>query len=343
MATGQQTFHLLQPRPYPAKLSLVIPMYNEEAVVPLLRDVLEQFMAEIPAETEIILVNDGSSDATLASIAAWAADDTRIKVVHFSRNFGHQYACTAGLDFASGDAVAVLDADLQHPPHVIHEMIRRYCEGYDVAYAAGLVREGETWFKRFTAWAFYRLMRSLVYKQLPVDAGDFRLISRECLDGLQKMRETHRFLRGMVAWVGYAQIAVPYERAARVAGVSKYPVRKMLSFAWTAATSFSTLPLRISILMGMVVTLFGIEEAARAVLAHLFHWYTVTGWSSLMVTICIIGGTLLISIGVLGEYVGKLYEQSKDRPLYLVARTLNLGEGDRPLANEKPLGAKEYR
>jgi glycosyltransferase involved in cell wall biosynthesis len=342
MATGQQTFHILHARPYPAKLSLVIPMYNEEAVVPLLRDALEQFMTEIQADAEVILVNDGSSDATLALIAAWAAEDTRIKVVHFSRNFGHQYACTAGLDFASGDAVVVLDADLQHPPHVIHEMIRRYCEGYDVAYAAGLVREGETWFKRFTAWAFYRLMRSLVYKQLPVDAGDFRLISRECLDGLQKMRETHRFLRGMVAWVGFAQIAVPYERAARVAGKSKYPISKMLSFAWVAATSFSTLPLRMSILMGMLVTLFGIEEAARAVLAHVFHWYTVTGWSSLMVTTCIIGGTLLISIGVLGEYVGKLYEQSKDRPLYLVARTLNLGETKPDPANE-PLRRGEYR
>ena len=341
MRQQKETFHLLHSRPYPALLSLVIPMYNEEAVVPSLRRSLEQFMTEVAGETEIILVNDGSADGTLAAIAGWAGEDSRVKVVHFSRNFGHQYACTAGLDFASGDAVVVLDADLQHPPKVIHEMIERYCEGYDVAYAAGLVREGESWFKRLTAWAFYRLMRSLVYKRLPVDAGDFRLISRECLDGLKRMRETHRFLRGMVAWVGYAQIAVPYERAARVAGESKYPLSKMLSFAWTAATSFSTLPLRISILMGFAVTLFGIEEAARAILAHVFHWYTVTGWTSLMVTICVIGGTLLISIGVLGEYVGKLYEQSKDRPLYLVARTLNLGESRLP-ANE-PSGKREYR
>jgi glycosyltransferase involved in cell wall biosynthesis len=342
MQQENQTFHILHPRPYPVLLSLVIPMYNEEAVVPSLRRALEQFMTEVSGETEIILINDGSSDETLAGIAAWAADDPRVKVVHFSRNFGHQSACTAGLDFASGDAIVVLDADLQHPPKVIHEMIRRYCEGYDVAYAAGLVREGETWFKRFSAWAFYRLMRSLVYKRLPVDAGDFRLISRECLDGLRQMRETHRFLRGMVAWVGYAQIAVPYERAPRVAGETKYPLRKMLSFAWTAATSFSTLPLRISTLMGLIVTLFGIEEAVRAVLAHVFHWYTVTGWTSLMVTICVIGGTLLISIGVLGEYVGKLYEQSKDRPLYLVARTLNLGQAKFEPANQ-PLEKREYR
>jgi len=217
----------------------------------------------------------------------------------------------------------VLDADLQHPLPVIHQMIARYCEGYDVAYAAGLVREGEGWFKKFSAWLFYRIMRKLVHHNLPADAGDFRLISRECLDGLKQMRETHRFLRGMMAWVGYPQIAVPYERGPRAAGESKYSLGKMLSFAWTAATSFSTLPLRISTFMGLMVTLFGLIEAARAILAHLFHWYTVTGWTSLIVTLCVIGGTLLISIGVLGEYVGKLYEQSKDRPLYLVAKTLN--------------------
>ena len=325
MSEEKQTYHLLQPRPYPAKLSLVIPMYNEEAVVRLLRAALEQFMGEVACETEVILVNDGSQDSTIEQIAHWAEEDTRIKVVHFSRNFGHQFACTAGLDFASGDAIVVLDADLQHPLPVIHEMIGRYCEGYDVAYAAGLVRQGESWFKKLSAWLFYRLMRSMVYKSLPADAGDFRLISRECLEGLQQMRETHRFLRGMVAWVGYAQVAVPYERGPRAAGQSKYSLSKMLSFAWTAATSFSALPLRISTFMGLIVTAFGLVEAGRAILAHIFGWYTVTGWTSLLVTVCVIGGTLLISIGVLGEYVGKLYEQSKDRPLYLVARTLNLG------------------
>jgi polyisoprenyl-phosphate glycosyltransferase len=342
MSEQNQTFHLLQPRPYPAKLSLVIPMYNEEPVVPLLRDALAQFMAGVLCETEIILVNDGSSDATLARIAAWAAEDARVKVVHFSRNFGHQIACTAGLDFATGDAVVVLDADLQHPLPVIHEMIGRYCEGYDVAYAAGLVRQGESWFKRVSAWLFYRLMRGMVYKSLPADAGDFRLISRECLDGLRRMRETHRFLRGMVAWVGYAQVAVPYERGPRIAGESKYPLRKMLSFAWTAATSFSVLPLRISTFMGLIVTLFGLIEAARAILAHVLHWYTVTGWTSLVVTICVIGGSLLISVGVLGEYVGKLYEQSKDRPLYLVARTINVGTA-KPEAASEPPAQPEYR
>jgi len=342
MSQEKNTFHLLQPRPYPSRLSLVIPMYNEEAVIPLLRPALEQFMNEVGCDTEVILVNDGSYDATLEKLSGWAHEDPRIKVVHFSRNFGHQFACTAGLDYASGDAVVVLDADLQHPLPVIHQMIERYCEGYDVAYAAGLVREGESRFKKFSAWLFYRLMRTMVYSRLPADAGDFRLISRECLEGLRLMRETHRFLRGMVAWVGYAQIAIPYERAARVAGQSKYSLGKMLSFAWTAATSFSTLPLRLSMFMGLIVTLFGLIEAGRAILAHIFGWYTVTGWTSLLVTICVIGGTLLISIGVLGEYVGKLYEQSKDRPLYLVARTLNLGTTNSEPARET-LRKPEYR
>ncbi len=342
MSSQSQTFHLLQPRPYPGVLSLVIPMYNEEAVVPYLRAALEQFMPEISCETEIVLVNDGSVDRTLERITGWAAADPRVKVVHLSRNFGHQIACTAGLDFATGDAVAVLDADLQHPLPVIHEMIRRYCEGYDVAYAAGLVRAGESWFKRFSAWFFYRLMRSLVYKRLPVDAGDFRLISRNCLDGLRQMRETHRFLRGMVAWVGYAQVAIPYERAARVAGKSKYPLRNMLAFAWTAATSFSILPLRAIMLLGFVVTLFGAEEAIRAILAHFFHWYTVRGWTELIVVVSVIGGTMLISIGILGEYIGKIYEQAKERPLYLVARTVNVGT-ERPEGAHVPLGRSEYR
>jgi polyisoprenyl-phosphate glycosyltransferase len=342
MASNNHCFHLLQPRPYPSLLSLVVPMYNEEAVVPLLRSALERFLNEVSSDVEIILVNDGSSDSTLEQIACWAEQDLRVKVIHLSRNFGHQIACTAGLDFASGEAVVVIDADLQDPLEVVHEMIRRYCEGYDVVYGERRARDGETWFKRFTAWLFYRLMRSFVHKDLPVDAGDFRLISRGCLDGLRQMRETHRFLRGMVAWVGYAQIGVPYERSPRVAGKTKYPLAKMFSFAWTAATSFSTLPLRASTMLGLVVTIFGLEEAVRAVLAHIFHWYSVPGWTSLMVATCVIGGTLLISIGILGEYIGKLYEQSKDRPLYLVARTLNLGMAGRDSAGE-PLRKSEYR
>ena len=324
MPSDNQGEPLLQTRPYPSLLSLIFPLYNEGSVIVFLRRAVEDFMAEVKCEAEVILVNDGSSDSTASLISEWATDDSRVKVIQFSRNFGHQNACTAGLDFALGDAVVLLDADLQDPLPVVHEMINRYCEGYDVVYGVRRTRQGETWFKRFTAWFFYRLMHSLVYRELPVDTGDFRLLSSSCLAGLRQLRETHRFLRGMVAWVGYPQIGVLYERAPRVAGRTKFSLYRMVKFAWTAATSFSTLPLKASIILGVIVTALGIEEAMRAVLAHIFHWYAVPGWSSLTVLISVIGGAMLISIGILGEYVGKLYEQAKDRPLYFVARTVNI-------------------
>lgn len=328
MATRPQkmTNHLLCPRPYPGKISLVIPMYNEEAIVPALRGELERFFTGVPCEVEIVLVNDGSSDRTLERIAAWAAEDSRIKVVHLSRNFGHQLAATAGLDYSTGDAIVLIDADLQDPLEVIHEMVARYREGYDVVYGQREARVGETRLKLATAWAFYRVMRLLTQAQLPVDAGDFRLLSRQFRDGLASMRETHRFLRGMVAWAGYPQIAVPYRRRERTAGETKYPLRKMLMLAWIAVTSFSSLPLKFGFGLGMVFGLFGIEEAARALLAHFLGKQTVPGWISLMVVTSLIGSALLMSISVLGEYVGKIYEQVKGRPLYLVARTFNVEE-----------------
>jgi dolichol-phosphate mannosyltransferase len=332
--------YLLQKRPYPDLLSLVVPMHNEESVVPHLRIALEDFMTEVKGETEVILVNDGSRDSTLAMIAAWAGDDPRVKVVNLSRNFGHQSAATAGLDYASGEAVVLLDSDLQDPLSVIHRMIERYCEGYDVVYGQRIARRGDSLFKRFTAWLFYRLMRSFVHKDLPVDVGDFRLISRHCLEGLQQMRETHRFLRGMIAWVGYPQIGVPYERAPRVAGETKYPLGKMLKFAWTAATSFSALPLKASIWLGLIATLVGLEEAIRATLAHVFHWYSVPGWSSLTVLVSLLGGATLICIGIVGDYIGNIFEQVKDRPLYLVSYTVNL---DRPTCDHTlPQTVRKY-
>jgi glycosyltransferase involved in cell wall biosynthesis len=324
MTQADNYSYLLQERPYPSRLSLVIPLYNEEASAPFLCTAINNFMSEVSCDTEVILVNDGSTDSTLKTIAEWAACDARIKVVTLSRTFGHQAALTAGLDYATGDAIVTLDADLQHPLQVIHSMIERYCEGYDVIFGQRQVSPGETRFKRFTAWLFYRLMRIFIYRGLPVDSGDFRMLSRPCLNGLQEMRETHRFLRGMVAWVGFPQIGVRYRQMERVAGSTKYTIRKMVALAWTAATSFSALPLKISTTVGILVTLVGLAEGLHALLAVFFHWYIVPGWTSLIVLISVLGGTTLVSIGLLGEYVGKLYEQAKGRPLYLVSRTVNI-------------------
>ncbi len=323
-----QNHFLLQPREYPSRISLVIPMYNEELVVPPLRQGLERFLPELHTSVEVILVNDGSTDSTLPQIVEWARQDARVKVVNFSRNFGHQLASTAGLDYATGTAIVLLDADLQDPLSVIHQMVEKYCEGYDVVYGQRKARQGETWFKKITAWMFYRMMRKFVHENLPVDTGDFRLLSRPCLNALQQMRETHRFLRGMVAWVGFPQIGVAYERPPRVAGETKYTLRKMMRFAWTAATSFSILPLKASMMLGAVVMLLGLAEGVRALLAKILHWYVVPGWSSLTVLVSVIGGATLMSIGVLGEYVGKLYEQSKNRPLYIVSQTVNVESRD---------------
>jgi len=322
------THYLLKPRPFPASLSIVIPMYNEEEVMPALRAELTAFINELPTQVEVVLVNDGSSDRTIAQAAQWAQEDARIKVVQLSRNFGHQIAATAGLDQAIGEAVVLMDADLQDPVAVILQMVECYCEGYDVVYGQRTRRAGETAFKRLSAWAFYRLMQRFVYKSLPVDTGDFRLMSRGCLTALQQMRETHRFLRGMVTWVGFPQCSVVYERAPRLAGITKYPLRKMLSFAWTAATSFSIIPLKLSLFMGIAIGLLGTVEAAHALWAWAYG-VVVPGWTSLMIVNCIIGSGILAGIAILGQYVGMIYEQAKGRPLYLVSQVFQAEQASR--------------
>jgi dolichol-phosphate mannosyltransferase len=225
-----------------------------------------------------------------------------------------------------------MDADLQDPPEVIPDMLAAYRRGYDVVYGRRTGREGESAFKRFTAWAFYRFMRRFIHRDLPPDTGDFRLISKPCLDALKAMRETHRFLRGMVAWVGFPQTAVDYRRQARVAGTTKYPLWKMARFAWTAAVSFSPAPLRISLAAGVLVALAGFAEAIYAVIRVVKGLYVAPGWTSTIVVICLVGGGILISIGILGEYVGRIFEEVKGRPLYIVAATANID----PPGSEQP-------
>jgi dolichol-phosphate mannosyltransferase len=324
----------LQTRPGPALLSLVVPCYNEEQSLPQFAAEITRFIDASPYPCEVVLVNDGSTDRTLEFLAEWSVRDQRIKVLSLSRNFGHQLAVTAGVDYATGNAVVLIDADLQDPLDVIHEMVAQYRNGYDVVCGQRTVRMGENLFKRATAWFFYRMMQFFFLKSLPHDVGDFRLMSRRCVDSLRSMRELHRFLRGMVAWVGYPQICVRYERQARVAGSTKYPPSRMIRLAWNAAVSFSPLPLRMSFFAGGLMALLAIEEAVRALIAHL-SGRTVPGWTSLMIVVCMSNAVLLVTVGILGEYVAKIFEESKGRPLYIVADTWNVPQSFDAAASER--------
>lgn len=308
----------LATKPAPGLISIVIPFYNEEDVLPHLRESISDFFTKLPCNTEVIVVDDGSTDSTLKGLQGWAKESAQVRVVCLSRNFGHQAAATAGLDCARGEAIVLMDADLQDPPELILEMLTEYRNGYDIVHAQRMARMGESWFKRATAWIFYRLMKTLVYDRMIPDAGDFRMISRSCLAALQQMRETHRFLRGMVAWIGFPQTTVRFVRPPRKAGETKYPLRKMLRFAWTAAVSFSPLPLRLVFGMGFVVAGLGGLIAFYTIMSRVLHLYVVPGWTSIMLTLCLIGGFILIGLGVIGEYVAKIYEEVKRRPLYVI-------------------------
>lgn len=309
-------------------LSLVIPIYNEEETLPLLSRELEGTVKRLRVErdlaVECILVDDGSVDGSYAYLENWARRDTSVKVLKLSRNFGHQLALTAGLDAANGDAVVSLDGDLQDPPEVIFDMLDRVeDEGLDVVYARREEREGETLFKRGTAWLFYRLMKKLIHRELPEDSGDFRLITGEALAAYRSLRERHRFLRGLSTWIGFRQGSVSYRRPARAAGETKYPTSRMLRLAWNATTSFSTLPLSVVTAWGTLVSAFGLGYLVYAVGRHLIVGDTVPGWSTLVVLLCLIGGSVLVGLGIVGSYVGKIYEEVKQRPLYLVQTRLN--------------------
>jgi polyisoprenyl-phosphate glycosyltransferase len=321
---------VLKPRPDPALLSIVVPCYNEEQALPLFAAEATRFIDESPYACEVVLVNDGSTDRTVELLAEWSARDRRIKVLSLSRNFGHQLAATAGVDYAAGDAVVLIDADLQDPLYVIREMVAQYRAGYDVVCGQRIARAGENSFKKATAWLFYRMMRFFFLESLPSDVGDFRLMSRRCVDSLISMREFHRFLRGMVAWVGFPQVCVRYERNARAAGTTKYPLRKMIRLAWNAAVSFSPLPLRMSFIAAGVMAIFAVEEAVRALVAYL-SGRTVPGWTSLMIVLSMSNAALLMTVGILGEYVAKIFEEGKGRPLYIVADTWNVAQQREPM------------
>jgi dolichol-phosphate mannosyltransferase len=304
-------------------LSLVLPVFNEEPVIPELATRLREFLGAVGVTWEVVFVDDGSSDRSRSMLSELCETDSRFKLVGLSRNFGHQVAITAGIDHATGQAIVVMDADLQDPPEVVQDMLARYREGFDVVYGVRRRREQEGWFKRGTASVFYRLLRSMVGVDIPLDTGDFRLMSRRVVVALRSLRETHRFVRGMVAWVGFRQTAVFYDRPARFAGETHYPFRKMLRFAVDGITSFSTVPLKAATYLGLLAGLGGFVTAVWAAYEKLSGAYTVTGWTTTIVAVSLAASAQLLMTGILGEYVGRIYEEIKRRPLYLVSDRIN--------------------
>jgi polyisoprenyl-phosphate glycosyltransferase len=306
-------------------VSLVLPVFNEEQVLPELLRRLTLLLAELDrAERwEVIFVNDGSADRTRQLIEQACQSERRLRLINLSRNFGHQIAITAGVDKAEGEAVVIMDADLQDPPELIGEMLERYAEGYDVVYAVRRQRQGEGWFKRASAALFYRALKRVVGVEIPTDTGDFRLMSRRTVLALRGLREANRFVRGLVAWVGFRQTAVYYDRAARFAGDTHYPLHKMLRFASDGIVSFSALPLRIATWLGVLSGLVALGVAGWVLAVVLTGVEAVPGWATLMFAVSLSSSAQLLMIGILGEYLGRVYDEVKRRPLYLVDATQN--------------------
>lgn len=320
----------------PSLVSVVIPAYNEEGVIAETYLRLTSVMQELSLPYELIFVNDGSKDTTIGKLNTLANADTRVKVIDFSRNFGHQIAVTAGIEYASGEVVVLIDADLQDPPELIATFVDRWRQGYDVVYAIRRQRAGETWFKRMTASMFYRTMRKLTDIDIPLDTGDFRLMNRNVVDMLVSMKEKHRFIRGMVSWVGFKQIGVPYDRAERFAGESKYPFRKMLRFSIDGITSFSFKPLQLASQLGFICSGIGFLAILVILYLRLFTNLTIQGWSSLIVVSLFLGGIQLFVLGIIGEYLSRVYDEVRGRPLYIVADTKNV-EGAGTQEEQNPL------
>lgn len=300
-------------------LTIIAPVFNEAAGV-------EEFYKQISAVAiksklawELVLVDDGSTDGSTDIIRQLGRKDQHVRPVIFARNFGHQIAVTAGLDYSRGDAVVIIDADLQDPPEVILELLEKWKEGYQVVYAVRKEREGETWFKKFTASLFYRAIYRITEVKIPLDTGDFRLLDRKVVDVMNRMREKHRFLRGMSSWVGFKQIGVEYNRAARFAGKTKYPFKKMLKLALNAVTSFSYFPLQLATVIGFIIAGIAIIAIPVVIVLRLLHATFFIGQATTLIAVLFLGGVQLIFLGILGEYIGRIYDESKGRPLYVTS------------------------
>jgi dolichol-phosphate mannosyltransferase len=305
-------------------LSVVVPLYNEQAVLREMYERLTHVLESNQLDYEVIMINDGSYDGTLRILKDLCQTDKRVKLISFSRNFGHQVAITAGMDRASGQVVVVIDADLQDPPEIIIEMIDQWKKGCHVVYGVRKARQGETYFKLATAALFYRILRKMTPLDIPADTGDFRLMDRKVVEQLIRMREKSRFVRGMVSWIGFQQGKVEYTREKRSAGETKYPFSKMLKFAIDGILSFSHVPLKFSSAFGFLCSAASFALLIYGVLAkYLYPETTLPGWTSIFVASLFVGGVQLMCIGILGEYLGRMYEEMKDRPLYVVAEECN--------------------
>ncbi len=298
--------------------SIIAPIFNELDNLPELYRRVQEVMTASGETWELVMVDDGSNDGSTECILEMAKDDSHVRPVIFARNFGHQLAVTAGWDYARGNAIITIDADLQDPPEVIPDLIAKWREGYEVVYAVRAEREGETWFKKTTAALFYRIVHRITDIKIPVDTGDFRLMDRKVVDVLKTMHERHRFPRGMSAWVGFKQIGVPYKRAARYAGVTKYPFSKMLKLALNAITGYSYFPLQLATYFGFTAAGLSIVAIPVVIIMRLAGHGAFLGQATTLIAVLFLGGVQLIFLGVLGEYLGRIYDEVKGRPLYIV-------------------------
>jgi len=299
-------------------ISVVVPSYNEQDVLPEFYQRLSSVLAKLSYSSEIVFVNDGSTDGSLAAMLEWHEENPKVAVIDLSRNFGKEIAMSAGMDYAKGDAVVVIDADLQDPPELIPALIEQWEAGFDNVYAKRTEREGETAFKKTTASWFYRLIQRVSNVRIPEDTGDFRLLSRRAVDSLSKLREQHRFMKGLFAWIGYPSKAVPYRRDPRGAGKSKWNYWKLWNFAIEGITSFSILPLKIATYLGIAAALIAFVHAFFVIYKTLVYGESVAGFPTLMVVVLFLGGVQLMSLGIIGEYLGRMFDETKRRPLYFM-------------------------
>lgn len=306
------------------KISLLIPAYNEEETLPLLYNELCNVIKDIENyEFEILFINDGSNDNTLNILRMMQDRDSRVNYISFSRNFGKETAMIAGFDYASGDAAVVLDADLQDPPQLLSDMIKYWEQGYDDVYAKRRTREGESWLKKFTSHAFYKLLQKMTKIQIQEDTGDFRLLDKSAIQALKKLREKQRYTKGMFSWIGFNKKEILFDRKPRAAGKTKWNYLKLFNLALEGVTSFTTFPLRIATLIGMIVSVLSIIYMFIILIKSIIWQDPVQGYPSMMVTILFLGGVQLISLGIIGEYVGRIFNETKNRPLYIVSEHNN--------------------